>query len=124
MTAVSPPPILSYSASARIGSTADGQGVYAEGSPWNHMSASTVKVLWGVVLNLVFGLSAWLCIFRTDIFVKWQQKKYANSAFVRAYPFSGMVLKSWYPTYIRFWGIVILLFTLAIDYLVLTQPPR
>jgi hypothetical protein len=88
------------------------------------MSVSTVKVLWAVVLNLVFGLSAWLCMFRTNMLAKWQRKNYANSAFVRAYPFSGMVLKPWYPTYIRFWGIVILLFTLAIDYLVLTQLPR
>lgn len=85
---------------------------------------STVKLLWGVVLNLVFGLSAWLCIFRTDMLVKWQRKGYENSSFVRAYSFSGMVLKPWYPTYIRIWGVVIILFTVAIDYLVLTQPPR
>jgi hypothetical protein len=88
------------------------------------MSASTVKLLWGVVLNLVFGLSAWLCIFRTDMLVRWQRKNYANCAFVRAYPFSEMVLKPWYPTYIRFWGVVIVLFTVGIDYLILTQPPR
>ena len=88
------------------------------------MTASTANVLWGVGLNLVFGFSAWLCLFRTNMLVKWRQKNDANSRFVRAYPFSGMVLESWYPTYIRHGGVAILLLTAAIDNLVLTRPPR
>jgi hypothetical protein len=88
------------------------------------MSASTIRVLWGVGLNLVFGLSAWLCIYKTNVLVKWQQKNYENRAFVRAYPLSSIVMKPWYPMYVRFSGIVILMFTIVIDYLVLTQQPR
>jgi hypothetical protein len=42
--------------------------------------------------SLFFGLSAWLCIYKTSMLVKWQQKNYENHVFVRAYPFSWIVL--------------------------------
>jgi hypothetical protein len=41
------------------------------------------------------------------VFVGWAQRKYAKSKLVRGYPFSGMVMKPWYPIYIRAAGIFI-----------------
>jgi hypothetical protein len=60
-----------------------------------------------------------LCIFKTNMLVGWAQRNYTKSKFVKAYPFSGMVMKPWYPIYIRSAGIFIWLWALAIDYLVL-----
>jgi hypothetical protein len=33
--------------------------------------------------------------------VGWAQRNYTKSKFVQAYPISGMVMKPWYPIYIR-----------------------
>lgn len=46
------------------------------------------------------------------------RKNYEKSKFVKAYPFSNIVLKPWYPAYIRGAGIFIWLWALAIVYLV------
>jgi hypothetical protein len=50
--------------------------------------------------------------------VGWGQKNYEKSKFVQSYPFSNMVLKPWYPTYIRCAGVFIWLWDLAIIYAV------
>jgi hypothetical protein len=77
------------------------------------------KAIWLAVISLAFYACGALCIFRTSMLVGWAQKNYTKSKFVQAYPFSGMVMKPWYPTYIRAAGIFIWLWALAIDYLVL-----
>lgn len=71
------------------------------------------------VISVVFYICGGLCIFKTNVLVGWAQKNYTKSKVVQAYPFSGMVMKPWYPTYIRGAGIFIWLWALAIDYLVL-----
>ena len=86
------------------------------------MPASKVVLL--VVLSLGFYACGALCIFKTKMLVGWAQKNYSKSKFVQAYPFSGMVMKPWYPTYIRGAGIFIFLWALAIDCLVLFGPFR
>jgi hypothetical protein len=80
---------------------------------------TTSKAIWLVVISLAFYACGALCIFRTTTLVGWAQKNYTKSKLVQAYPFSGMVMKSWYPIYIRGAGIFIWLWALAIDCLVL-----
>ena len=72
-----------------------------------------------VVMSVFFLRLGALCIFKTNMLVGWAQRNYTKSKFVQAYPFSGMVMKPWYPIYIRSAGIFIWLWALAIDYLVL-----
>ena len=71
------------------------------------------------VMTVFFYVCGALCIFKTNMLVGWAQRNYTKSKFVQAYPFSGMVMKPWYPIYIRSAGIFIWLWALAVDYLVL-----
>jgi len=80
---------------------------------------TTSKAIWLVVISLGFYVCGALCIFRTSMLVGWGQRNYTKSKFVQAYPLSGMVMKPWYPIYIRSAGIFIWLWALAFDYLVL-----
>jgi hypothetical protein len=73
------------------------------------------------VMSVFFYVCGGLCIFKTNMLVGWAQRNYTKSKFVQAYPFSGMVMKPWYPIYIRGAGIFIGLWALAIDYLVLLR---
>ena len=79
-----------------------------------------------VLFALTIGLAicGWLCVFKTGVLVERQQKNYAKHGFVRAYPFSSMVLKSWYPTYLRCAGMLAWLWALVIIYLVWIREPR
>ncbi len=72
-------------------------------------------------MSLGFAVCGWLCVFKTDMLVIRGQENYAKSGLVRAYPFSNMVLKPWYPIYIRRAGIFIWLWVAGFDYLVLTH---
>jgi hypothetical protein len=80
---------------------------------------TTSKGIWLVVISLGFYVCGALCIFKTKMLVAWGQRNYTKSKFVQAYPFSGMVMKPWYPIYIRSAGIFIWLWALGFDYLVL-----
>jgi hypothetical protein len=75
-------------------------------------------VIWLVIMSGVFAVCGWFCVFRTNMLVTWGRKNYEKSKFVQAYPFSNVVQKSWYPTYIRCAGIFIWLWALAILFLV------
>ena len=79
---------------------------------------TTSKAIWFVIVVLGFAVCGWLCVFRTNMLVMWGRKNYAKSKFVQAYPFSSMVMKPGYPTYIRCMGIFIWLWALAMIYLV------
>ena len=71
------------------------------------------------VLVLGFAVCGWLCLFKTNMLVVWVRKNYEKSPkFIQAYPFSNLVLKPWYPTYIRCAGIFIWLWALGLTYLV------
>jgi hypothetical protein len=71
------------------------------------------------VLVLGFMVCGWFCVFRTNVLVAWGRKNYEKSKLVQAYPFSNLVLKPWYPTYIRCAGIFIWLWALGLVYLVI-----
>jgi hypothetical protein len=76
------------------------------------------------VLTIGLAICGWLCVFRTEALVEQQQKNYAKHGFVRAYPFSSMVLKSWYPTYLRCAGVFAWVWDAVIIYLVWIRKPR
>ena len=59
------------------------------------------------------AVCGWLCLFRTSTVVGWLRANHARSRLVRAYPFSSLVLKPWYPTYLRCMGALIWLFGAA-----------
>jgi len=79
---------------------------------------TTFGIIWIVVMVLVFAVCGWLCVFRTNTLVTRRRKNYEKSKFAQGYPFSNMVMKPWYPTYIRAAGIFLWLWALAIVYLV------
>jgi hypothetical protein len=66
-----------------------------------------------VLLVLFFAFCGWLCVFKTDMLVKWARDNYAKSRFFQRYPFSNVVQKPWYPAYIRGAGIFIWLWALG-----------
>jgi hypothetical protein len=82
-------------------------------------SMTAFGVIWFSIFILGFAVCGWLCVFRTSMLVEWGRRNYAKSRIVRAYPFSNMVLKPWYPTYIRCAGVFIWLWAIAIVYAVL-----
>jgi hypothetical protein len=77
-------------------------------------------------LLAVFGCAfcGWLCLFRTSAVVGWLRANYARSRLVRAYPFSGLVLRPWYSTYLRCMGIFIWLFGVAFIRMVIVTTVR
>ena len=78
------------------------------------------KALSGVELTVttiglvIFG---WLCMSRPHLLLKWSQQNYANSKLIRGWPFSNLIFKSWYPTYLRVAGAVLWICALGVLYL-------
>jgi len=75
--------------------------------------------IWLSVFILGFAVCGWLCVFRTSMLVEWGRRNYAKSRTLQAYPFPNIVLKPWYPTYIRCAGIFLWMWDLAIILMVL-----
>jgi hypothetical protein len=78
-----------------------------------------------VMFILAVGLAVcgWLCVYKTDVLVRRQRRRYEEHWWIRAYPFSSMVMKSWYPTYLRCAGVLVWIWDLAIVYLVWFRKP-
>lgn len=69
-----------------------------------------------MVVIAALAVLGWSCVFRTDAMVEWARKRYQRSSkFVQHYPFSNIVLKPWYPTYLRSMGLFVWFF----DFLVI-----
>ena len=80
-----------------------------------------------VMLALVVGLAitGWLCFYKADALAARQRRQYEKYAFVRLNPFSSMVTKSWYPTYLRVSGVLIWLWDITLVYLIwFRKPPQ
>ena len=71
-------------------------------------------------ITIFFGISGWLCIFKTDMLVNMGQKNYGRSKLARSAPNSDIVARPWYPEFIRCAGIFIWLWAAVMDYLVFT----
>ena len=69
------------------------------------------------------AISGWLCVYKTDMLVERQRRRYEKHPWVRMYPFSSMVMKSWYPTYLRYSGLALWVWCFALIYLVWIRKP-
>jgi hypothetical protein len=78
---------------------------------------TTFKAIWFVIMILVFAVSGWLCLFKTNMLVIWGRKN-SKTKFAWS-PFSNIPGKAGYPTYIRCAGVFIWLWAIAITYAVL-----
>ena len=68
-----------------------------------------------VVIIVALAALGWKCVFRTHAMVEWARKRYHRSSkFVQGWPFSNIVLKPWYPKYLRSIGIFIWLSDLLV----------
>jgi hypothetical protein len=78
------------------------------------------KALSGVELTVTtvgLAIFGWLCMSRPHVLLKWSQQNYANSKLIQAWPFSNLIFKSWYPTYLRIAGAIFWLCALGGLYL-------
>jgi hypothetical protein len=67
-----------------------------------------------VIALVVLGCA---CLFRTTVLVEWARTRYQRSSrIVQAWPFSNLVLKPWYPTYLRGMGVYALLIAILVVY--------
>ena len=90
---------------------------------------TTFGIVWLVVFSLGFALFGWLCVFRTEMLVAMGRKNYdkVNSyprfirEIVRTDPTSKIILKPWYPTFIRSAGIFIWFWDLLVLYAVIVR---
>lgn len=70
----------------------------------------------GLVVIALVVLSC-ACLFRTTALVEWVRKDYLRSSrVVQAWPFSNLVLKPWFPIYLRMMGIYALLIAILVAY--------
>jgi len=76
-------------------------------------------IVWVVAMSIGFGIAGWFCIFRTEALVRYGRRNYEKSRFIRAYPFSNIVQKDWYPKYLRCAGVFLWVWALLVDCLVL-----
>ena len=75
------------------------------------------KKLLAVLAIVALAALGWACLFRTNVIVEWVRRDYRRSnRFVQAWPFSNLVLKSWYPTYLRSMGICFWIFDSLLIY--------
>jgi hypothetical protein len=74
-------------------------------------------------LNAGLAICGWLCLYKTDVLVSRQRRRYENHWWIRAYPFSSMVMKSWYPAYLRYSGLALWLWDLYLVYLLWFRKP-
>ena len=64
-----------------------------------------------VIALVVLGCA---CLFRTTALVEWARTHHQRSRIIQAWPFSNLVLKSWYPIYLRGMGIYALLIAILV----------
>ncbi len=79
-----------------------------------------------VMLILIAGLAitGWFCIYKTDVLVRRARRQYEKYTIVRIPPLSSMVTKDWYPTYLRFFGVLVWIWDIVLIYLVWFHKPR
>jgi len=79
------------------------------------MPVSAIPKSLAVLLMVALAIVGWTCVFRTVVVVEWARRRHHKSGrLVQAYPFSNIVLKPWYPTYLRSIGIFVWLVDLLL----------
>jgi hypothetical protein len=67
-----------------------------------------------VIALVVLGCS---CLFKTTALVEWTRMRYQRSSrLVQAWPFSNLVLRPWFPIYLRWMGVYALLIAIIVAY--------
>jgi hypothetical protein len=79
----------------------------------------TLKLCLFVAMVGALALLGGVCVFNPLAIVKIAQRNYARSKLTRAWPFSNMVLKPWYPAYLRFMGLFAWAFAALLIYAIL-----
>jgi len=79
------------------------------------MPVSAMPKALAVPLIIALAIVGWTCVFRTVVAVEWARRRYHKGGrLVQAYPFSNIVLKPWYPTYLRSMGVFVWLVDLLL----------
>jgi hypothetical protein len=59
------------------------------------------------------------CLLKPLSVQRWVQRQYDKSnRFVQNWPFSKLIFKPWYPTYLRLMGVITLVFAVLLGYMV------
>ena len=85
------------------------------------MTAAETVIMLALALGLAFA--GWNCIYKTDYLVKTHRNQFQSVTGVRFYPFARLVMKPWYPSYLRGCGIAIWLWDVVLIYLVWFRKP-
>ncbi len=90
------------------------------------MLAATFSVRAQVAMGVLiagFAVCGWLCLYKTEMLVAQQRRRYEEHWWVRIYPFSNVVMQEWYPTYLRCAGVFVWIFDLFLIYLIWFAKP-
>ena len=72
----------------------------------------------GLCVTVAFAAFGALCVFRAQALAARIQRWYAKSGFSGAWPVSSVVMRPWYPWYLRFMGLVVWVSEALVIYLV------
>ena len=67
------------------------------------------------LLNLALCICGWFLVFKTETFVTWARRRYVSRRYLQHYPFARMVMKPWYPTYLRIVGVLVWVVVAGLD---------
>ena len=82
---------------------------------------SAFGTVWLIIVIPLFAISGWFLVFRTEMLINRARKNaLTRSRFIKAFTSYEVVDKPWYPKYLRWAGIFVWLWTLAIAVLVTT----
>ena len=75
-----------------------------------------------LISGLILGALGVFCIAKPDKFASFARRRYLRSSrFTQNFPFANIVMKSWYPTYLRCMGVFVLLFAAVLIYVAIVQ---
>jgi len=81
-----------------------------------------IPILIGASAGTAVAVMCAFCAVRPNRMAAYVRNRYLQSPkWARGWPFSNMVMKSWYPTYLRWMGLAGFLFTLMWLVLVIRQ---
>jgi hypothetical protein len=76
------------------------------------MNAHFILLLVSIVFLVAVG--TWCVVWPENIATNSRKRYTSSNKFFQNYPFSNMVLKTWFPTYLRCTGVVLWVFALLL----------
>ena len=87
-----------------------------------NVNAGLIPLLFTICSGLLFAVFCTFCIAKPDKLAAYARRRYSrSSAFTQKIPFARIVMKDWYPTYLRLVGSFGLPFTIFWVYMVVTR---